>query len=286
MRPFRVNADVWRLLRYHNLCRTPQEEQKHRLLKSQEVAVPDSIFAKNLDWMLRCCLLSYPRTQGIQIKYVSGEGLGIDVALHDSTVGINERFLTYAGSHGDEVCGEAEPSDTHPFACDHVAIQLWDNILSFLPDTTDHASHVTDEPRLKSMVAKRLAQMVRSVECKPRGRRELQVSWKSTESQRQNKQPVNVALHDPTCSRFRAPSNELYDSKGITSLARETFADRFQIRDANVPFDQLYWVPLERYFPISKWTASTTLLCHGLSRVLSTACHQRASHLSLVTPRL
>lgn len=203
MHPYPVHAKLWRILRHYKICRTPQEEQEHRFRNTETVALPDTQFARNLQWMLQCCLGSRPDTIAMAIEYVREQGLGIDVAISGSILRISDRFLTYVASHEGGTCGDPEPSHSMPFTCDHLILELWDNVLSLLPASPQSQANAKDEHRTKSLVAKRVSQIPRMVTCmQTKHRGELLVIWESTESARQNEQPVMVDLHRSECTNF------------------------------------------------------------------------------------
>lgn len=195
------------MLRYYKLCRTPQEELKCRFADAETVSLPDTCFAKNLQWMFQCCLRSHPDTKDMTLEYVREEGLGIDVLINGSILKISDRFLTYDASHSINTCGDPEPSDTSPFCCDHLILELWDNITWQLPVTPESQANMKDELRTKSLVAKRLSQIPRLVKCMQTSRQgELLVSWESNESARQSEQPVMAVLHKSACTQFGTTS--------------------------------------------------------------------------------
>jgi hypothetical protein len=205
MHPYQLPIAVWRMLRNCKICRMPQEEQKHRFRNHEPVPLPETYFAKNLDWMLRSCLVSHPETKAIKLNYVSGLGLGMDVAIFDQDLKISDQFLFYDVSHGSATCGDPEPSGTIPFSCDHLVLELWDNILSLL--LTESRTNAKEEYRTKSLVARRVSQIPRLVKClQTRRKGELLVAWESNESVRQSEQPVIVVLHDSECLRLKTPT--------------------------------------------------------------------------------
>ena len=212
MHPHRIPEQVWKMLRYYKLCRRPQEELEHRFRSSEAVSLPNTPFAQNLHWMLRCCLLSRSDTKDMTIKYVHGEGLGIDVAIFGTQIKVSDRFLTYMDAHSFEICGDPEPSDTIPFSCDHLVLELWSNILALLPSTTTSLVDAKAEHRTKSLIAKRLSQMPRMITCTPTSRKgELSVSWESNESARNSGRAVVVVLHKAGCTHRNVPAIKTSD---------------------------------------------------------------------------
>ena len=205
------------MLRSHRLCQTPREELERRFAVTETAEVPRTPFAINLRWMLQCCLISHPSTKYMILEFVQDQGLGIDVIASASTVKVSDNFLSFDSAHNHVSCGEVEPNETSPFACDHIVLQLWDNVLSLLPATPESEATAKEESQLKSMVGKRLAQMPRTVKCVQTCRRgELIVTWESNESMRQANQPVTVVAHAASCNRAHSPSiieDELHEGK-------------------------------------------------------------------------
>jgi hypothetical protein len=204
MHPYQLPLVVWRMLRFYKLCRTPQEEQRHRFRNHESVPLPEDHFAQNLDWMLRSCLVSHPETEELRLGYVRRLGLGMDVAIFGLELRVSDRFLSYDISHGSTVCGDPEPSESLPFTCDHLVLELWDKIISLLP--TESRIDLKEQYRTKSLIAKRASQIPRLVRCvQTRRRGELSVFWESNEPVRQSEQPVVVVLHERGCHWLKTP---------------------------------------------------------------------------------
>jgi hypothetical protein len=102
--------------------------------------------------MLRSCLVSHPETEELRLGYVRRLGLGMDVAIFGLELRVSDRFLSYDISHGSTVCGDPEPSESLPFTCDHLVLELWDKILSLLP--TESRIDPKEQYRTKSLIAK------------------------------------------------------------------------------------------------------------------------------------
>ncbi|KAH6287723.1 hypothetical protein HBI39_221050 [Parastagonospora nodorum] len=213
MHPHRIPEDVWKMLRSYKLCRTPQEELEDRFKNSEPVSLPDTPFAQNLHWMLRCCLVSRSDTEAMTIEYVRGQGLGIDAAVFGTQIKVSDRFLTYTDAHSMETCGDPEPNDTVPFSCDHLVLELWSNLLALLPSTTASLFDTKAEHRTKSLMAKRLSQMPRMITCAQTVRRgELRVTWESNESARNSDRPVVVVVHKVGCTHGNVPAIKIDDA--------------------------------------------------------------------------
>jgi hypothetical protein len=204
MHPHQLPMALWLMLRSYKVCRTPREEQRHRFRNHEPVALPETYFAKNVDWILRSCLVSRPETKQLKVGYVRHLGLGRDVAIFGSELKISDQYLTYDTSHELALCGDPEPSDIVPFSCDHLVLEVWDNILSSVPKKSQ--INAKEGYRPKSLVAKHVSQMPRLVRCSQTRRSgELFVTWESNESVRQSEQPVIVELHNSECPRLSTP---------------------------------------------------------------------------------
>jgi hypothetical protein len=59
MHPHPITQELFRMLRYHKFCCTPQEKLELRFANTEIVSLLDTAFAHNLDWMLRCWLSSH-----------------------------------------------------------------------------------------------------------------------------------------------------------------------------------------------------------------------------------
>lgn len=165
MHPHRIPEHVWKMLRSYRLYRTPQEELEHRFRSSEAVSLPDTPFAQNLHWMVQCCLVPRSDTEGMAIEYVRGQGLGIDVAIFGTQIKVSDRFLSYTDVHSFETCGDPEPSATIPFSFDQLALELWGNILALLPSIATSLVDAKARHRTKSLMAKRLSQVLRMITC-------------------------------------------------------------------------------------------------------------------------
>lgn len=154
----------------------------------------------------------------MDLEFVEGSELGIDVAFYASTFKIHAKWLTYDGVHSDSLCEENAPSNNEPFSCDHAVLKLWELMLYQLVASGDEeiAKH---EGQLRELAQIRLPQIPRRVTCAPTDRRgELCVAWESVESHRNQGKSVRVILHADECTnepKFSQenPVNSMFNKK-------------------------------------------------------------------------
>ena len=187
---------MWKILSKYSLCRTPAEELLHRFQFAQVVDLPKNNFAAHVNHLLKCLLQSAPATKDMELTFVDGKNLQIDVGYFAGTWRVHDKWLTYEGAHENTYCEESSSEENDLFSCDHTVLRLWDIMISQLIATGEHPRIMMDEGWLKSMARGRLAQMPRSVKCATNDRKgELAVTWESVDSHQNKDKEVKVILH-------------------------------------------------------------------------------------------
>lgn len=102
----------------------------HRFRFAKEMDIPDHIFARHVDKMLRCLLGSTPATKHLNVVFVDGENLRVDASFAESTWRIHAKWLTHEGAHGSSFCEEEATNHNPGFVCDDIVLQLWDIMIS------------------------------------------------------------------------------------------------------------------------------------------------------------
>jgi hypothetical protein len=154
------------MFRKFDICRISSQKLLHRFKFASKVEIPAHSFAMHVNKMLNCVLQSSQATKNLDVIFVKGEQLRIDAGFFESTWRIHNKLLTYDGAHEMAFCEEDTPDYKdykHPFAFDHVGLQLWDIMLSQLMASGEHPRVAAEEAWLKSMARARLSQMPRSV---------------------------------------------------------------------------------------------------------------------------
>jgi hypothetical protein len=217
--PVALGNDLWKILRWFKLPRTPHEEVQHRFSCATAVTIPKEIFAQNMQWMLQCCIHSHQATKSFEFEFVDGEDLAIDSAYVQPVWKFHSKWLTFEGSHQNTFCDQQCPGEEDPFCCDHAVLHLWDHMISQYAATESSHLSAQDETLLKSMIRTRILQMPRGVKCTRNGKRgQLVVTWEPVDSYQNRKKPVRVVLHAEDCtdeptSSWKHPVNIMFNPK-------------------------------------------------------------------------
>jgi len=209
MNPIPLDLELWKMLRKHDLCRTPGEELLHRFKFAKKVDVPDHSFAKHVHRMLSCLLQSAEATKNMKISFVDGAQLRIDAGYFGDTWRIHNKWLTYEGAHESAFCEERASDHQYPFACDHAVLHLYDIMLSQLTATGKHPRVAAEGAWLKGMARARLSQMPRWVRCNTTVKKHgLLVLWDSVDSHQNRNKPVKIVLHTEGCTVDAEPRRQ------------------------------------------------------------------------------
>ncbi|KAF2447240.1 hypothetical protein P171DRAFT_248227 [Karstenula rhodostoma CBS 690.94] len=201
LHPVPISETLWKLLSAHQLCRTPMEEQEHRLSRARVVQVFNDPFAQHTSWFLKCCFGSNALTKHIKWEFVEGRDLGLDVVWVQNIIKIHDKWIEIKQAQEGSFCHDDTPSDD-PFAYDDVVLWLWDLILSQLASSGQHTDIVRHERWLKGMARTRLAQAPRGITCLSTSRRgELAVKWTFKGSHTEDGPNLRIILHTDDCPR-------------------------------------------------------------------------------------
>ena len=214
-----LSADLWKILEDLKLVRTPNEEMEAKFKRADVIESPTDSFAKNIYWMLQCCMQSHPLTRA-GFEFVDGKELAIDAAFSHPVWKLHRKWLSFDELHQNSYCEQQRLDDRNLFCCDHAVLGLWGQILSQLV-ATDAPGFSTEEEvaLLKGRVGTRIVQMPRGVKCvQNRKRGELVVSWESVDSYQNRQEPIRVVLHRENCaddpkSFWKLPLNLMFNPK-------------------------------------------------------------------------
>ena len=199
MTPYPIQRDLWDLLEKYGLCRTPQSELLKQFDTTEIVEIPPTRFATHMNWMLKAILKASPATEHMELMFVDGHFLDVDVGLFGDEWKIHDKWLTWQGTHADSFCGTTS-DEPETFTCDHAVLRVWDMMMTQLMASKKHSKIASQEGKLREMGRFRLPQMPRSVDCLQTGKRgQLQVTWISIDSHQNKDKPVKVFLHQHGC---------------------------------------------------------------------------------------
>ncbi|KAF3029621.1 hypothetical protein E8E11_000026 [Didymella keratinophila] len=91
MSPVAISTELWDMLRNFGLCRTPQDELLDRFRIAKTVCVLSTSFAKHVDLMLGGILQASPATKNMQLHFVDGRHLDINVGLFADTWKVHDK---------------------------------------------------------------------------------------------------------------------------------------------------------------------------------------------------
>jgi hypothetical protein len=185
--------------------------------------------------LLLCCFASDESTQKMQLVFVEGNDLGVDVAKSGSVWKIQSDWLVYDKVHQYAFCEAKSPAENGLFSCDHVVLWLWDMILAQNVATDRKHDIVKTEGYLKGRAITRLSQMPRNITCAPNNHRgQLVVTWESVESMQNSHEPIRIILHSHGCTGDASVSDDtvsrlklLQSTKVLISM---TVTDRMLMR--------------------------------------------------------
>jgi hypothetical protein len=219
-----IGNELWKTLRRYRLCRTPFEEQQHRFENAHPVGVPNTIFATHIEWMLLCCFASDESTRNMQLVFVQGNDLGVDVAKSGSVWKIQSDWLVYDKMHQHAFCEAKSPAETGLFSCDHVVLWLWDLILA-QNVANDRKHDITKtEGYLKGRAITRLSQMPRNITCAPNNHcGQLVVTWESVESMQNSSEPIRIILHSHGCTGDTSISGDTVSKLKLLQVDEGTY---------------------------------------------------------------
>ncbi|KAJ9618784.1 hypothetical protein H2204_012916 [Knufia peltigerae] len=187
-RPYKLKSVFWKLLKKYSLVRTPHEERVFLFSHSPPVSIPNHTFSIQVDRALRCALKSSVALEHINIQFVKGRSLNIDVLFQStgSLLRIHDKWLASSEVHQNRQCSLFEAkngclSSEDIFLCDHAINDLIEMVAGEVqgPLKLEHG----ECQALRSTIAKKLQEMPRAVRMKGTGNPdELLVSWAGAQS--------------------------------------------------------------------------------------------------------
>ncbi|KAF1977762.1 hypothetical protein BU23DRAFT_657180 [Bimuria novae-zelandiae CBS 107.79] len=195
-----ITPDLWDLLSEHQLCRTPMEEQHHRLATARRISTLTDPFAQHVAWFLKFCFASDKSTRKIKWQFVEGSYIDIDVAWVEDKIIIHDKYINNVQAYEGSFQHEALSPFSESYAY-NVVLWLWDLVLAQLVSSGQHPETIKKESWLKVMVRTQLGRNPRAVTSYPAGDQGGPlVDWHPGPSYNDDGADFMAILHEDDCA--------------------------------------------------------------------------------------
>ncbi|KAF2105539.1 hypothetical protein BDV96DRAFT_655554 [Lophiotrema nucula] len=196
-----LERGLWDVLKNVHLCRSPREECRRRFGKAERVEFGDTDFAQQVVKGVNALFTLNPSLSDKIVVPVSARNLGIKIDYQDGRFIINDRLLTYEGSHEGTFCEAKEDgivTADGPFFCDHAVIRILDEIIRIGFFNNLDTSGID---YLRRIAETKLRQIPRAIKVLTSAdKSQLIVSWTSRESLLSSQKAMRVVCHAANCT--------------------------------------------------------------------------------------
>jgi hypothetical protein len=217
--PAPLSAKLWKILRKYSLVHTPEEERIRVFRNSSASEEQESVFSKSIQHGLLASLALHPRTEQVQVEYVSGAETDIDLLFDKERqlLKVHEKWLNFARIHETAPCRISMTSDvrlSHSiFCCDHVIEELYELAVQEIIGTftLDHGEAMKFARSIRLKVREKLQQMPRMISIKKDEPRKLVVSWTNGENDLIREALGDIGTYCVTLHRDRTCSQKKFE---------------------------------------------------------------------------